>query len=63
MILNSLCSKGLRDVYMQPLSQMCFYIGMRECHFGFGGLASILSLFRNELNRFNNIGAQMLDYI
>ena len=27
------------------------------------GLSSILSLFRNELNKFNNIGAQMLDSI
>ena len=28
-----------------------------------GGLLSILSPFRNELNKFNNIGARMLDYI
>ena len=27
------------------------------------GLPSILSLFRNELNKFNNTGAQMLDFI
>ena len=27
------------------------------------GLQSILSLFRNELNKFNNTGARMLDYI
>ena len=27
------------------------------------GLPSILSLFRNEFNSFNNIRAQMLDYI
>ena len=27
------------------------------------GLPSILSLFRNELNKFNNTGAQMLDSI
>ena len=27
------------------------------------GLESILSLFRNELNKFNNTGAQMLDSI
>ena len=27
------------------------------------GLSSILSLFRNEFNRFNNTGARMLDYI
>ena len=28
-----------------------------------GGLSSILSLFRNKFNKFNNIGAQMLDSI
>ena len=28
-----------------------------------GGLPSILYLFRNELNKFNNIGARMLDSI
>ena len=28
-----------------------------------GGLPSILSLFRNEFNRFNNTGARMLDSI
>ena len=27
------------------------------------GLLNILSLFRNELNTFNNTGAQMLDFI
>ena len=27
------------------------------------GLPSILSLFRNEINKFNNTGAQMLDSI
>ena len=27
------------------------------------GLPSILSLFRNEFNKFNNTGARMLDYI
>ena len=27
------------------------------------GLPSILSLFRNELNKFNNTGARMLDFI
>ena len=27
------------------------------------GLLSILSLFRNEFNKFNNTGAQMLDSI
>ena len=27
------------------------------------GLSNILSLFRNEFNKFNNTGAQMLDYI
>ena len=27
------------------------------------GLPSILSLFRNELNKFNNTGAQLLDSI
>ena len=27
------------------------------------GLLSILSLFRNELNKFNNTGARMLDLI
>ena len=27
------------------------------------GLSSILSLFRNEFNKFNNTGAQMLDSI
>ena len=27
------------------------------------GLPSILSLFRNEFNKFNNTGAQMLDSI
>ena len=27
------------------------------------GLQSILSLFRNEFNKFNNTGAQMLDFI
>ena len=27
------------------------------------GLPSILSLFRNELNKFNNTRARMLDYI
>ena len=27
------------------------------------GLPSILSLFRNEVNKFNNTGAQMLDSI
>ena len=27
------------------------------------GLQSILSLFRNEFNKFNNIGARMLDSI
>ena len=26
------------------------------------GLPSILSLFRNEFNKFNNTGAQVLDY-
>ena len=28
-----------------------------------GGLLSILLLFRNELNKFNNTGAQMVDII
>ena len=28
-----------------------------------GGLPRILSLFRNELNKFNNTGARMLDSI
>ena len=28
-----------------------------------GGLLSILSLFRNEFNKFNNTGARMLDSI
>ena len=28
-----------------------------------GGLSSILSLFRNEFNKFNNTGARMLDSI
>ena len=27
------------------------------------GLSSILSLFRNEINKFNNTGARMLDFI
>ena len=27
------------------------------------GLPSILSIFRNEFNNFNNTGARMLDYI
>ena len=27
------------------------------------GLLSILSLFRNKFNKFNNTGARMLDYI
>ena len=27
------------------------------------GLSSILSLFRDEFNKFNNAGARMLDYI
>ena len=27
------------------------------------GLSRILSLFRNEFNKFNNTGARMLDYI
>ena len=27
------------------------------------GLPSILSLFRNEFNKFNNTGARMLDFI
>ena len=27
------------------------------------GLSSILSLFRNEFNKFNNTGVQMLDFI
>ena len=27
------------------------------------GLLSILSLFRNKFNKFNNTGAQMLDFI
>ena len=27
------------------------------------GLSSILSLFRNEFNKFNNTGARMLDFI
>ena len=27
------------------------------------GLPSVLSLFHNEFDKFNNIGAQMLDYI
>ena len=28
-----------------------------------GGSLSILSLFHNEFNKFNNTGARMLDYI
>ena len=27
------------------------------------GMSSILSLFRNEFNKFNYVGARMLDYI
>ena len=60
--LDWLCRETYRGSYMDAhvLLNLLNELGKRD---KMRGLPSILSLFRNEFNKFNNTGARMLDSI